>query len=132
MKTLINKVTMEWLKAAAIRAIRTMAQTALAMITVGASIGELDWLRIGSVAFVAGFASVLTSLATKLPEISTDGTLFVDANSNTDVFRFAFNNDPALMADKTHVALRVQQAPAILNKTMQTPDQATNTEVSQK
>lgn len=107
MKTLINKVTMEWLKAAAIRAIRTMAQTALAMITVGAAINELDWLRIGSVAFVAGFASILTSLATKLPEIGTDGVLEIDTSGETELYRFNMTTPLPDLSTKNHVTLKI-------------------------
>ncbi len=57
-----------WAKAAAVRAIKTVAQTALASITVGAAINEVSWGYIASVAVVAGVASVLTSIA-GLPEV---------------------------------------------------------------
>ncbi len=57
-----------WAKAAAVRAIKTVAQTALASITVGAAISEINWGYIASVAVVAGVASVLTSIA-GLPEV---------------------------------------------------------------
>lgn len=59
----------EFLKKAAIRAVRTFAQTALAMITVGAAFNEVDWLRMLSVSGVAAVGSILTSLATGLPEV---------------------------------------------------------------
>ena len=58
----------EWMKAAGIRAIKTIAQTALGMITVGAAFNEVDWLRVGNVALVAGLYSLITSLA-GLPEL---------------------------------------------------------------
>jgi hypothetical protein len=57
-----------WIKAAGIRAIKTVAQTALGMITIGAALQNIDWLQVGSVALVAGIASLLTSLA-GLPEV---------------------------------------------------------------
>lgn len=57
-----------WAKAAAVRAIKTVAQTALASITVGAAISEINWGYIASVAVVAGVASLLTSIA-GLPEV---------------------------------------------------------------
>lgn len=60
----------DWIKAALIRAIKTIAQTALGMITVGAAISEINWLHILSVSLVAGIASLLTSIATDLPEAS--------------------------------------------------------------
>lgn len=58
----------KWLKAAGIRAIKTIAQTALGMITVGAAANEVNWLYVGSVALVAGVYSMLTSIA-GLPEV---------------------------------------------------------------
>jgi hypothetical protein len=57
-----------WLKAAGIRAVRTFAQTAVALIGVGAMLTDIDWLMVGSGAVVAAVLSVLTSL-TGLPEV---------------------------------------------------------------
>lgn len=56
-----------WLRAAAIRAVRTVAQTAVAMIGTTAVIAEVDWRAVISAAVLAGVLSVLTSL-TGLPE----------------------------------------------------------------
>lgn len=67
----MGKYWKEWLKAALIRAIRTLAQTAAASITVGAAISEVDWLRVASVSGVAFVLSMLTSLG-GLPEVKTD------------------------------------------------------------
>lgn len=64
-----NVDCLEWLKAAAIRAVKTMAQVALGMITVGAAFYDLDWIYIGSVAFTSGIISILTSIA-GIPEVS--------------------------------------------------------------
>ena len=64
----------EWFKAALIRAIRTFAQTAVSMIAVGAAFSEIDWLRVLSVSGVAFILSVLTSLATGLPEVEKKET----------------------------------------------------------
>ena len=58
----------EWLKAALIRAVKTFAQTAVASISVGAAVSEVDWLRVLSVSGVACVLSMLTSLA-GLPEV---------------------------------------------------------------
>lgn len=63
--------TVEWLKAAGTRAVKTMAQTALASITVGAAMSDIKWATVASVALVAGIASVLTSLA-GLPEVGEE------------------------------------------------------------
>lgn len=62
---------MKWVQAAAVRAIKTMAQTALAMFTIGQVMSEVDWASVGSVAVVAGVYSVLTSLA-GLPEVDEE------------------------------------------------------------
>lgn len=63
----MNKIA-SWWKAAGIRAIKTFAQTALSLFTVGLAITEVDWLYIGSVAIVAAVYSLLTSIA-GLPEL---------------------------------------------------------------
>lgn len=59
----------EWLKAALIRAVRTFAQTAVSMITVGQAFVEINWVNVLSVSGVAAILSVLMSLA-GLPEVS--------------------------------------------------------------
>lgn len=62
--------TIKWCKAAGVRAIKTMAQTAVGMIAVGASMSEVNWAYIGSVSLVAGIISVLTSVA-GIPEVQS-------------------------------------------------------------
>lgn len=62
------KFTMAWVKAAAVRAVKTVAQTALSMITIGSAISEINWGYIASVSAVAGIYSLLTSIA-GLPEV---------------------------------------------------------------
>lgn len=57
-----------WLKAAAVRAIKTVAQTAVATIGVSAVMSEVDWILVGSSALLAGVVSLLTSVA-GLPEV---------------------------------------------------------------
>ena len=61
----------KFLIAALIRALRTFAQTFASMIAVGAAFSEVDWLRALSVSGVAFVLSILTSLATGLPEVET-------------------------------------------------------------
>lgn len=58
----------EWFKAAGLRALRTVAQTALGMFTVGMAVDEVKWTYVASVSVVAGIYSLLTSLA-GLPEV---------------------------------------------------------------
>lgn len=58
----------KWLRAAGIRAAKTVAQTAAAIIGVGATIGDIDWVTVCSAAAVSGILSLLTSVA-GLPEV---------------------------------------------------------------
>lgn len=60
--------TKEWFRAAAIRAIKTMAQTAIATIGTTAAMSDVDWVLVGSASVLAGILSVLTSIA-GLPEV---------------------------------------------------------------
>ncbi len=64
-----EKYWIAWMKAAAIRAIKTMAQTAISVITIDAvGILDVNWIAVGSAAALAGVVSMLTSLA-GLPEV---------------------------------------------------------------
>ncbi len=62
--------TKNWLKAAGVRAIKTVAQTAVATIGTAAVLSEVNWLAVGSASAVAGILSILTSIITGLPEVS--------------------------------------------------------------
>lgn len=64
----ISGKTKQWMEAAAVRSIKTMAQTALSMLTVGQAVIDVNWVNVLSVSAVAGIISVLTSLA-GLPEV---------------------------------------------------------------
>ena len=63
---MLNK---EWIKAAGIRAIKTVCQTAIATIGTAVAIGEVDWILVASASGLAGVLSLLTSLA-GLPEVN--------------------------------------------------------------
>lgn len=58
----------KWLKAAGIRAIKTMAQSAIAVIGSSAALGDVNWVLVVSTAAVSGIVSMLTSVA-GLPEV---------------------------------------------------------------
>ena len=55
--------TIEWVKAASVRAIKTMAQAALGIMGTGIFIHDIDWVMVVSASIVAGIASILTSIA---------------------------------------------------------------------
>ena len=59
----------QWVKAAAVRAVKTVAQTAVATIGTSAVMGEVNWVMVGSASLLAGILSLLTSVA-GLPEVS--------------------------------------------------------------
>lgn len=58
----------KWLKAAAIRAIKTVAQTAAAIMSTSAMLSEINWVSVLSTSLLAGILSILTSIA-GLPEV---------------------------------------------------------------
>ena len=67
----MSKRTEQWIKAAGIRAVRTMAQSAVALLPAAATIGAVDWQVVLGTAALAGVASLLTSLA-GLPEATKE------------------------------------------------------------
>ena len=59
----------KFIKAALIRAVRTIAQTAIATIGTSVLVSEVNWIAVGSASLLAGLLSLLTSVATGLPEV---------------------------------------------------------------
>lgn len=60
--------TKKWIKCAGVRAVKTMAETALSLISVGTVMSEIDWIVVGSASLLAGIYSALASVA-GLPEV---------------------------------------------------------------
>lgn len=63
--------TKDWLKAAAVRSLKTVAQTAVASIGTSAVLSEVNWIAVLSASLLAGVLSLLTSIA-GLPEVKED------------------------------------------------------------
>ena len=61
--------TKKWLRAACIRAVRTVAQSALAIIGTAVVLGDVNWVLVASSAALSGVNSILTSVVTSLPEV---------------------------------------------------------------
>lgn len=60
-----------WFKAALVRSVKTVAQTAASLIGVGAVMADIDWIMVGSASLLAGILSILTSVA-GLPEVKAE------------------------------------------------------------
>lgn len=67
----MNDTANKWLKAAVVRAVRTIAQTAVATIGTAVALGQVDWILVGSASALAGVLSLLTSVA-GLPEVKEE------------------------------------------------------------
>ena len=61
--------TKKWMKAAGIRAVKTAAQTAVSMLTIGQAVTDVNWVNVVSISAVAAIYSLLTSAAKGLPEV---------------------------------------------------------------
>ena len=66
-----NVDTVKWLKAAGIRAIKTMAQVAIATIGTSAAMGDVNWIMVASTSALSGILSILTSIA-GIPEVEME------------------------------------------------------------
>ena len=64
--------TVKWLKAAGVRAIKTIAQTAIATIGASTTMGEVNWMMVVSASALSGTLSILTSIA-GIPEVESEG-----------------------------------------------------------
>ena len=66
-----NVDTVKWIKAAGIRAVKTMAQVAIATIGTSAAMGDVNWIMVASTSALSGILSILTSIA-GIPEVEME------------------------------------------------------------
>lgn len=90
----------DWFIAALIRAVRTMAQTALSMLTVGMALKDVDWIQLLSITAVAGIISILTSFATGLPEVTTEGAIVVNTEADDESALMGLRLDGSVDKDR--------------------------------
>lgn len=84
----MNEFGKKWWKAAGIRAIKTIAQTAIATIGTSAVMSDVNWLMVLSASTLSGILSLLTSIVTGLPELKENdinGNLIVSSNANEEL-----------------------------------------------
>lgn len=82
------KLTKEWILATLVRAIKTAAEVALGMLTIGKGLTDFDWLQILSVAAVAGVYTILSCIVFGVPEAESDGVLMVDSQGEKQKWLF--------------------------------------------
>lgn len=73
-------------KATGIRAIRTVCQTAVAMIGTSAVMSDVNWGMVASASILSGILSVLTSIATGLPEVEYAEHIYMSADEPKDSY----------------------------------------------
>lgn len=103
----------KFVKAAIIRAIRTFAQSMLSMITVGAALSDINWIMALSISAVATVYSLLTSIATGLPEVKeptemSAGDLYIYNDEDGTQFLVDLNQVPNEIANSDRAVFDVK------------------------
>jgi hypothetical protein len=104
----MDRKSLIFIKSTAIRAIKTAAQVALGMFTVGQMFSEINWLQILSVAGVSAIYSVLTSVVGGIPEAKTDGILYLKPGEpEGDQVRMRFDTPAEKIASGDTYTLKI-------------------------
>lgn len=107
-----RQINKNWIEVALTRAVKTVAQTALSLMTVGMTVSEVDWRSIVSISAVAGLMSILTTIVTGIHDVEVDdyeGELLVDTdNGDVDIYRLDITDDFDNLAKKEVIRLRVK------------------------
>ena len=74
----------EFIKASVIRMVRTICQTAVAMISTAVVLSDVDWILVVSASMLAGILSILTSIATGLPEVEYEQHIYMSHEEPDD------------------------------------------------
>ena len=74
----------EFIKASVIRMVRTICQTAVAMISTAVVLSDVDWILVVSASMLAGILSILTSIATGLPEVEYEQHIYMSQEEPDD------------------------------------------------
>ena len=97
----------ERVKAIAIRTLKTMAEVAASMFTIGMTMKEVDWMHVLSVTVVAGVYTVLINIAAPLPEARNDGTLTVVDGQDKTQWQLNLETDPDKIYKSDSIKLKV-------------------------
>ena len=104
----MDKMRKDFLEAALVRAIRTAAQTALSLITVGVGIEDISWSTVLSVSLVSAFASILTSIVSGLPEVDDSGMFIIDdTDPEKTKWTLQYNGDPEKLTPGDSIRFKV-------------------------
>lgn len=102
-------------KNAIVRAIWTMCQVALSMITIGMGIQDIDWKNLISVTLVAGLYSLIKSVVVGMPETETDGSFIVcdDISNGKTNWILNYDGDPNDIPGKKSIRFKVTRSAAL-------------------
>ncbi len=101
--------TLEFFQAIGVRALRTFAQTAVTLITVGQAFMDVNWLNVISISATAAVVSMLTAIATGIPEGESMGTLTINkSDPSKDSYKINVGSNLEKLGNKKKVVLNIE------------------------